>query len=426
MGDDTKPRRRGAGWNHLAVLAFLGGHSMPAFAGANTVIRADLSAADAARQVEHDGGPAAVESDPVTFTGLVGGRPPFLVGDGHVIPCGRPATTAAAVQEAADRAVRKMVRLEYEDARDHVEEALMLLGCQKDLADASSAARLYYLSGLIRIDQSWASKAQADFTQALTYTPDFQWDARFNPEEGGGAAMLEAARATVASLEPAQLDIAPDFSGRTVHVDGVRIETLPVSLTPGEHVVQLVRTSDSGGTAAVENATTVRVVLQAGGSATIAVPGLLEEGHAYRVADAHDASDILTVLQPVLSTPPDVWVATPTSTWHLASGRFTQVATHRPKTRIYTRHNIWLGAAGGLVMTGAGAFAIYNSRKAVQATNAANSASDYRTYEQQGGIFDEHDNRYRISLGVLSGGAVVTLVGATVPLGRAKPAGGEQ
>ena len=39
----------------------------------------------------------------------------------------------------------------------------------------------------------------------------------------------------------------------TVHVDGVKIDTLPVSLTPGEHVVQLVRTSDSGGTAAVKS-----------------------------------------------------------------------------------------------------------------------------------------------------------------------------
>jgi len=425
MGDSKHPRR-GARRALFAVVALVAGGSTGAHAGTNTVIRADLSAADAARQVENDGGPTAAESDPVTFTGLVGGRPPFLVGDGHVIPCGRPATTAGAVQKAADQAVRKMVRLEYEDARDHVEEALMLLGCQKDIADAVTAARLYYLSGLIRIDQAWSSKASDDFAQALTYVPDFQWDTRFNPEEGGGAAMLETARARVGSLEPAQLDIAPDFSARMVYVDGVRVETLPVALTPGEHVVQLVRTSDADGAAAVEDATTVRVVLQAGGRATIAVPGLLEEAHTYRVATPHDAADILTVLHPVLGSPPDVWVATPTATWHLESGAFTQVATHRPRTRVYTRHNVWLSASGGLVMAGAATFAIYNSRKASQATNSANSATDYPTYEQQGAVFNQYERRYRVALGVLSGGAVVTLVGATVPLGRAQPTGDQQ
>ena len=96
------------------------------------VIRADLSATDAARQVGRDSAFDRYTLDPVTLSGLVGGRPPFLDQGGEVIPCGRAPTTAAAVRDAADHALGRMLQLDYKGALFAVEDALQTLGCQGD------------------------------------------------------------------------------------------------------------------------------------------------------------------------------------------------------------------------------------------------------------------------------------------------------
>ena len=286
------------------LFTVLLGTAMPVEAGQPIVIRADLSSMDAARQVSRDGGPSTEEADPVTLTGLAGGRPPFIEGDGHVIPCGRAPTTAAAVAEASEEAQKMLLLLDYESARDALETALQTLGCQRDRADARAAAQLYFLSGLVRIDQDWPKKARDDFSHALAYVPDLAWDDNFNPEEGDGSKLLEAARTSLTQQPVATLHIAPVTDTVQVVVDGAPADTLPLSLRPGEHVVQL-----EGAT----TTTTVRVHLDAGGTATLAVPGLLEESHAYAITDYQRARDIHTAIDPSLPPDADLWVALPTT-----------------------------------------------------------------------------------------------------------------
>lgn len=373
------------------------------------VIRADLSATEAARQVARDGGPPAATLDPVTLTGLAGGRPPFIVGDGHVIPCGRAPTTAQAVADQADKALRLLVRLEPQAARDALDSALQELGCQKDRASPDTSARLYYLSGLVRIDQQWPEKARADFVQALVYDPSLQWDARFDPEEGKGASLLEQARTELRTQAPAELELVPSTRALTVEVDGIAVEHWPLQLPPGEHVVQL-----HGGTT-----TTVRAWLDPGGHATLAVPGLLEEHHAYALPGPDSHQPIITTLAPALPEHTDLWLATPAGTWRQTTdGSFGQVAAHKPRTRKYVPANAWLGSAGGLVLVGAGTWSAIQLWQANRASTAADRAQAHPTYVDHSNTYAQHASRYRIGLSVAGGGAALALVGATFPLGR--------
>jgi len=379
------------------------------------VVRADLSATDAARQVARDSVLTESDLDPVTLTGLAGGRPPFVVGDGHVIPCGRAPTTAEAVARDADEALRLLVRLDHQAARDALEEALQELGCQKDRVSPETSARLYYLSGLVRIDQQWPDKARDDFAQALVYSPELTWDARFDPAEGNGAQLLEEARKRVADSVPADLSIVPGGEELTITVDGAVVTQMPISLRPGEHVVQL-----QGATT-----TTVRTWLKPGGQATLAVPGLLEESHAYALTDSETQGPVRTTLDPSLAPDTDLWLATPSGTWRQdEGGTMTLVAAHKPRTREYVRSNAWLSGSGGVALLGAGAWALVERSLATQAALEANGAPSYAAWTAADSRFDVHQSRYRIALGATAAGATVALFGASVPLGRTQYGGG--
>ena len=391
--------------------ALLLGWSLSAHAADTIVIRADLTAADAARQVSRDGGPAAETLDTVTLTGLAGGRPPFIEGDGYVIPCGRAPTTAAAVGEASDNALRMLVRLDYESARDALEEALQTLGCQRDRADAGAAAQLYYLSGLVRIDQSWPKKARDDFAQAVAYQPDFPWDDRFNPEEGDGAKLLEEARAAVNSQPPATLHVVPQKSDITVIVDGEPVESLPVSLLPGEHVVQLEHAT----------VTTVRVHLDPGGTATLAVPGILEESDAYAISDDTRARAIHTAIAPVLPPDADLWVAVPTGTWRgTSAGSFHLLEEHKPRTRKYVKANAWVAGVGGGILLGGALYSLVQLSAGQDAVTGTVKASSFDQWEAAVADRASAQQRYSVGLGIAGVGATTALVGATFPMGKVK------
>ena len=148
------------------------------------------------------------------------------------------ATSAAAVRDALAKAESEVAYENWTGARVRIDEAVLAMGCLSEPAEASVGARVYFLSGVVRVSAGDAVGAETAFRQAIAFQPGVTWDEAFTPEW-----RLPFDAATHATNAPARVVLGPGLSAMSsVWLDG---RPMPVTgavfaVAEGPHLLQLI------------------------------------------------------------------------------------------------------------------------------------------------------------------------------------------
>ena len=114
-----------------------------------------------------------------------------------------------------------------------------LLVCLKQPVPPTTAAKVFFLSGILDAEEGRMNKAKAHFAQALTLYPALSWDENYSPKSG--LSLFEKASEAQAAQAPGTLHAIPDTAAYAVWVDGVALSPDLASreLVPGRHLVQI-------------------------------------------------------------------------------------------------------------------------------------------------------------------------------------------
>ncbi|MEQ1504908.1 MAG: hypothetical protein ABMB14_21935, partial [Myxococcota bacterium] len=230
-------------------------------------------------------------------------HPPFVDGPGRVWVCSTvPDETVTSAVDAARRALGYSRLLEADDALD---DALALAVCEPEL-DVDALWQVWFLKGIVATYQEDPIRAERAFGNARILDPGRGWDDAYLD----GRDTFD--RALVPGPGELRLSIVPDPGG-AVRVDGRPATGLvgPVVLSIGTHYLQIGR-----------SALTVRLDVEARGTATLVIPSLLPDELLAWPARPERWRDLDVTLRALVPGEPTAWAtfAAPDLWWAPAPG----------------------------------------------------------------------------------------------------------
>ena len=127
------------------------------------------------------------------------------------------------------------------------------------------------------------------------------------------------------------------------------------------------------------------------------------------------------MLNPVLEPGADLWVATPTGTWHHTGGdAFELVRARRPRSRRYITANWIIAGSGGAVALVGGTMALLARADGAAAGKEAAAASSWDSFSVAQERHAAAEKRFVPWVIVGASGAAVSLFGATFPFGSTR------
>ena len=349
---------------------------------------------------------------------------PKWSGLGEIADCKTVATDSPTLTALAKSAEGKLMYMELVDAAATLSTAADGLRCLTTPVDATMAARIGFLRGVVSIELGDKAKAWDHFATATRYQPDLVWDAQF---PNTGEALLNATKSELSSTA-IPLALVPTITeeGR-LYVNGAQPSTpaSSLALTPGEHLIQ-VRTA--GGI------TGYTATLVAASTPSLLLPEMLADDALAQVATEEGRSELSRLVSVAFESGTPVYVAHDDLLWRTASGfgawenlRPEQVPALSVADRTRLKSNIWL--LGGITTT----VAIGTVSALVVGLNAGKSARDLQTsikaqFNDSSGAPVSGDvaklegakNQQRFALVTAGVGTALTMTGVviTIPLMR--------
>jgi len=346
-------------------------------------------------------------------------------GLGGIETCTGAATDTAALTGLTKSAEGRLMYMELEDAGAALSTAADGLRCLTTPVDATMAARIGFLHGVVSLELGDKAKAWEHFSTAARYQPDIAWDEQF-PKTG--EALLKAAKSELISSTPVELSLVPTITAEgTLYVNGTQ-PSAPVStvaLTPGEHLIQ-VQTADGlvGYTATLDAESTPSLFL----------PEMLADDALAQVTTEDGRTELSRMVTMAFESGTPVYVVHGEHLWRTASGigswenlRPQQMPAQRVAARATLGPVAWLSAgitttvAIGTVsalLTGmnAGKSAIGFERS----FTAAASEGNFETAKSAHASAVESNNRQTTGYAAAGVGAALTMTGVviTIPLFR--------
>jgi len=236
---------------------------------------------------------------------------PKWSGLGGIEACTAAATDSAALTALTKSAEGKLLYMELEDASAALSTAAKSLGCLTTPVDASMAARVGFLHGVVSLELGDKAKAWEHFAAAARYQPDLVWDEQF-PKKG--EALLKAAKSELTSSTPVELSLVPTITAEgSLYVNGAQpsAPASTVALTPGDHLIQ-VQTTDGlvGYTATIEAESTPSVF----------IPEMLAEDALAQVTTEEGRTELSRMVTMAFDSGTPVYVVHGEHLWRTASG----------------------------------------------------------------------------------------------------------
>jgi hypothetical protein len=236
---------------------------------------------------------------------------PKWSGLGGIEACAAAATDTAALTALTKSAEGRLMYMELEDAGTALSTAAKGLRCLNTPVDASMAARIGFLHGVVSLELGDKAKAWEHFAAAARYQPDLVWDEQF-PKTG--EALLKAAKSELTSSTPVELSLVPTITAEgSLYVNGAQpsAPASTVALTPGEHLLQ-VQTSDGivGYTATIE----------ADSTPSVFIPETLAEDALAQVTTEEGRTELSRMVTMAFDSGTPVYVVHGEHLWRTASG----------------------------------------------------------------------------------------------------------
>ncbi|MBW2253707.1 MAG: hypothetical protein JRI25_03825 [Deltaproteobacteria bacterium] len=334
--------------NHRLLLHITGLASMVATAPARAE-RPLLYAGDpdvAVHRVAAATGEALWDLEPVRLGDLLTGDVPVTMGTEQPAPCTASVSTNLEMIKTISQVERQIAHQEFVEASGAIDHATSAQACLSEIVEPTSAARLFFLRGIVAQALHDDSTAESAFLRALSYQPALEWDDAFKPD---WRPAFDRAGETTQSAAPGTMLLGPTLENTdALWVDGriVTPDAGRVSLPEGTHLVQI-----PGATVI-----TREVAIRSGQSVALLVPGALTEDLLAGAADPEEWPLLEAILDDALPEEDRLYLWTGTHT--LDIGDEWVVFPEPPPDESIARRN--LGSkltTGGSVALGAGVLA---------------------------------------------------------------------
>ncbi len=353
-------------------------------------------AAEAIEVVAASTGVPPWELRPVEVGQLFPGGGVLVVGHAQPAPCAAAPSTNAAVRELVSAAEKRLVRQEWAEMRERLAAAAAALPCLGEPAEASLAARLFFLDGFAAAELADVPAAESAFRRARASQPELAWDERL---AGAGRAAFDT---TATRTSEGRLALGPGLGDvGTLWVDG-RLATLEqgvLVLAEGEHLVQVLQPSVS--TYAVRVRPNNPVALVRAPQARDEALGAVSDPRGRLVVEA--------AAEGLLGPDVELWVAGNGSLWHVRPAWEVAQVRPRPAAPIPARYGtsrVLVGLGAGLTLVG-GAGAVYGWTEAARLFEDPGDSDDAYAYRSAW-----HDTSQAVGAvsTVVAGAGLATLV----------------
>lgn len=367
------------------------------------VLYAD-DANDAVHRVAADAARSVWELQPVRITEKLTGGLPRAVGANQPAPCASVPTTNASVRESVMRAEGRVSYQQWPQAADELGAARSALGCLSEPAEASLAARLFFLQGISLVATGKTDAAVAAFTNAAFFQPALVWDESFAPEFRGA---FDQAAAALPKLPKGNVVVGPGVEGATaLWIDGrmAQLTGAVIELPTGFHLVQILQPTVS----------TLPVAVSAEHPVALLVPLQTPDKLVGLAGDASRQPLLDAIIDQSLPGSDTVYVWTGSRTWRVTHTWeelpvAASVSSAGKKRTSATLRTAGIVAAGIGAASLASGFAVWDANRAAEGEE---TIDEWATRTQSAGVGSGLFTSGLVSLGL---GAVA--VGISIPLG---------
>lgn len=319
-------------------------------------------------------------------------EPPAATGFTRFVPCETVPSGPGALRQAAENAERAALYGQYDEARSALARAELAMGCASTLVDATLAARVAQLRGVL----SAPIDAEVAFRLARSLDATLSWNDNDLPDN-----QQVWERMVTEGERPQQpLRVLPASDGLSVWVDGHR--TSSPQLAEGRHFIQL------------EGAAVTSFWVEAGSEAngyTIVVPSLLTDSSLLALAGETGKAEWMELLRlsSIRHGPVELLSEGTVYRWEPDTAAITDAGRYGATRSARTGR--LAGMIGGGLLAAGGAVTLGVSTQ--QAAALRQDARDYRitsaeAAERRAGINTRTVVGYSLlTAGVLGGGGLV-------------------
>lgn len=376
---------------------------MPLALAGDPVLYAD-NADEAVHRAGADASRSVWELTPVRITEKLTGGLPRAVGHAQPAPCAAVPATNASVREAVMRAEGRVSYQQWTQVADELGAASSALTCLSEPAEASLAARLFFLQGIAAVATGKNDAAVAAFTNAMFFQTSLVWDESFPPDFRGP---YDQAAAAVSKLPMGTVVVGPGVEGATtLWIDGrlVQLTGTTLSLPAGFHLVQILQPTVA----------TLPVRVSAENPVALLVPLQTPDKLVGLAGDTSRQPLLDAIIDQTLSDAKTVYVWTGSRTWKVAE-TWEELPVAKSVSDAGKKKVGGTLRTAGIVAAGIGAASLAAGFVMWDGNNAADgveTAEDYAARTQAAGA-----GSALFSSGLVSMGVGALAVGISIPLG---------
>ncbi|MEC7983938.1 MAG: hypothetical protein VX278_02165 [Myxococcota bacterium] len=341
-----------------------------------------LERADALRRVSAASKIDTASLGPITFDEIIIGQAPSSPSNVEIENCRSTPVSKDRLRMLSQQIQNEIVYYELEKAQKHLKDAQEGILCINTSLDFQTAARIYYLAGVLEQILGNEPASIANFYEALTLRPNLQWDANFPPD---ALPFFQKAQKRVAQVSEVPLNIVPKEAKTSVWINGVPLTAEENALLfSGVNTIQIIGNKIYTQKIRVP-ADTPEVVL--------VIPSSLSNASTSWMHKPEKQKEVAIILTRLMEESTNVYLHDQGKVWTTVIGQSNWAELNVPRgamnASIFSKKQI----GRGLMWGGAGMTAIFGgitANKYLRAREAANSAQDTDYFQ----VFDESRTNY--------------------------------
>lgn len=146
--------------------------------------------------------------------------PKVLGTDVILIQCPNSRSSMSRVRMLYQKGNNALNYYELDKAESLLNQAASDILCLKDPIEIETISNIYFLSGIVNIENGNSDAGYQDFKRALTFTPDYQWNNNFSPDL---RVQFDNAAKNLASETEQDIIIYPEIARRNVLINGQEV-----------------------------------------------------------------------------------------------------------------------------------------------------------------------------------------------------------
>ena len=146
--------------------------------------------------------------------------PKVLGTDAILIQCPNSRSSMSRIRMLYQKGNNSLNYYELDKAEELLNQAASDILCLKDPIEIETISNIYFLSGIVNIENGNPHDGYADFKRVLTFTPDYKWNNNFSPDL---RVQFDKAAKDLASETEQEIVIYPEIARKNVLINGQEV-----------------------------------------------------------------------------------------------------------------------------------------------------------------------------------------------------------